>query len=494
MQDRALHRRARRQHDRQSKQRKAIRDKEEIQKGNDDKLRRRLRCKSVDITYPGAKEPTTHKVIRGKEGKLNNRRRPEGSLPPSGRQLINITMETIRQTAKILPVSHICLEKVSFDFQKLENEDIQAWEYGKGPLYGFATYKDYIRERQQGKCLLCGERGIEFFHHILPRKAGKNDHVSNIAGLCYECHFGKEGVHHCQEAADRLQELKAGGVQKYKVGLLNSVMPTLIEEVRAYCSSRGIRFMVTDGRATAKTREKYRLNKDHPLDAYAISLAGRDIKPEVILPGGMVYQKRRFKKKSKNIIAAENSRVYMLNGKIVAKNLHKAMDQKENSLFEFMEEYRKNPVQGMSPDQLFHKLTIIPARRTYTYRKRGLVSPLKAGDIARYRKHNKVKGTVKTEMFCVSSVKHQMTVRSKKGVTWQEREWIIEGYGGGTKKGKYCSPVKSGCLQTVGKEYIAIARGNSQERKLVFELVYQKIDILCYSRMDAYAAYLRKVI
>ena len=70
MQDRALHRRARRHHDRQSKQRKAIRDKEEIQKGNDDKLRRRLRCKSVDITYPGAKEPTTHKVSGERKGNL----------------------------------------------------------------------------------------------------------------------------------------------------------------------------------------------------------------------------------------------------------------------------------------------------------------------------------------------------------------------------------------------------------------------------------------
>jgi len=224
------------------------------------------------------------------------------------------------------------------------------------------------------------------------------------------------------------------------------------------------------------------------LDAYAISLAGRNIKQWVILPGGTVYKKRRFKKKSKNIIAAENSRVYMLDGKIVAKNRHKAMDQKEDSLCEFMEEYRKNPVKGMSPGQLFHKLTIKPARRTYTYRKWGLVSPLRAGDIAKYKKPNKVKGNVKTEIFVVSSVRYAVTERSKKGVTWKEHEWLIEAYGGGKKKGKYCSPLQSGCLLTVGKKYIAINKWGN----LVFD--FYQTDVSCRWRMEAYAIYFRKAI
>ena len=132
MEERADFRRGRRRHNRQRKQRRAKRDGTTMQNGECDTVRTKHACKSRKVTYPGADEPVTHKVIQGKEGKFNNRKRPEEWLTPSARQVIQLTMAEIKQTAKILPITHICLERVSFDFQKLENEDIKAWEYGRG--------------------------------------------------------------------------------------------------------------------------------------------------------------------------------------------------------------------------------------------------------------------------------------------------------------------------------------------------------------------------
>jgi len=142
----------------------------EIQKGNDDLLRGKRSCKSVDITYPGAKEPTTHKVIRGKEGKFHNRKRPKGWLPPSGKQLIDITMVEIRQTAKILPVSHICLERVSFDFQKLENEDIQAWGSARGLFMALPPTRITYGKSSGERVFFVGSKGLSITTISFQRK------------------------------------------------------------------------------------------------------------------------------------------------------------------------------------------------------------------------------------------------------------------------------------------------------------------------------------
>lgn len=115
--DRMAFRRERRRYRRQRKQRKANHNGTAIRNGNNDIVRTKHSCKSVYISYPAAEEAVTHKIIRGKEAKFANRKRPEDWLTPSARQLIQITMIEIRQTAKILPITHINLERVAFDFQ-----------------------------------------------------------------------------------------------------------------------------------------------------------------------------------------------------------------------------------------------------------------------------------------------------------------------------------------------------------------------------------------
>lgn len=435
MQDRAEYRRGRRRHDRQNKQRKAVHDNTELQNGDDDVCCTTHPCKAVKMRYPGAENPITHKVIRGKEGKFNNRKRDEDWITPSARQVVQITVSAARRMFDILPITVFDLERVSFDFQKLENQNIHAWEYGKGPLYGFKNYKDYIFAEQHGRCLLCGQP-IETYHHITPRKDGRYDHVSNIAGLCCACH---QKVHDNSMYEKQLLDLKKGTVQKYQVGLLNSVMPMLIEAMAKLCAERGIKLVITEGKDTAQTREKYGIPKDHCTDAYAISLYGRDVDSANVSLPDKVFLQRRYKKKSKNIISKLGRREYWYNGKCVAVNRHKAMDQKTDSLEEYMAKYAEAHIK-LECDQHFHELEIRPAKRVYTYHKLNDKAKTHPGDIVEYTKYNK---TTKKK-------KHYIVVCES--ARCDDEGGHIEYADGKSFKSIYCKPIGSGCLQYTGSK------------------------------------------
>ena len=435
MTSRAESRRGRRRHDRQSKQRKAKLDNTDIKNGDNDKVRTKHNCKSVKIKYAGADEPVTHKVIRGKEAKFNNRKRPAGWITPSARQLIQMHMNMLKQTMKIPPISHVLLERVSFDFQKLENENIYDWNHGK--LYGYETYKDYIKDEQNDVCLLCGEKPIEYYHHIIKRTNGGTDKVSNIAGLCYDCHYGPKGVHNCKETEDRLFDMKMGANKSYKVSLLNSVMPKLIEELVLYCNQHNMKFTITDGRETSKTRGNLGLDKIHALDGYCISLCKRNKYNPKFVPD-RIFEQRRFKKKSKNNIQKLNRREYWLDDKLVAVNRHKATDQKDDSLEEFLAKYRETHSEK-EVQQMMHRIDIRPAKRTYTYHKDGRICQFHIGDLIRYEKKNKIKGNTKLDTFVCTGVRFGRTDKEQK-LSNDTKEKLM----------KFCSVLKSGSTPYVG--------------------------------------------
>lgn len=434
MDSRAAARKDRRKHDRQSKQRKARSDNTEIRNGDNDKVRTKHNCKSVKISYPGADNPVTHKVICGKEGKFNNRTRPKGWITPSARQLIQMHMNMLKLTMKFLPISHVSLGRVAFDFQKLENENIHDWNHGK--LYGYATYKDYIKDEQHGVCLICGKKHIEYYHHIIKRTNGGTNKVSNIVGLCYDCHYGPQGVHNCKETEDRLLEIKKESNKSYKISLLNSVMPVLISEMQEFCVNNGMTSSITDGRETSATRCHLGLDKTHALDGYCISLAKRKNVKLQYVPD-RIYQQRRFKKKSKNNIHKLNRREYWLDGKMVAIHRHKATDQKDDSLEEFLSKYRETHTEK-EVQQMMHQIDIRPAKRTYTYHKEGLVCRFHVGDLIRYEKTNKTTSNTKLDTFVCTGVCFGK----------DDDEQILRD---GTKKKriKFCSVLRAGCIPHV---------------------------------------------
>ena len=448
MQDRAQYRKERKRHKRIKEQRKAIRHNTTIQKGKDDVLRTKKTCKSKSIAYPGMEKSVTHKVIQGAEAQFNNRTRDDGWLTPSGRQLIQMHIKMLDEARKFLPITQVCMERVCFDFQKLENANIKSWEYSKGPLYGFKGYKNYINARQVGKCLICGKKHIDEYHHIVPKSQGGTDRASNIVGLCEDCHRSIDGVHKSKDAQSKMLDLVGEQCQFHSISLLNSVMPVLIEAMQKYCDKHKLTLIITDGYQTAKIRKALGLNanktdKDggHHIDAYCISLAGRKSPNinDVYFPD-VLHSQQRFKKKSNNNINALNQREYWSNGECVAKNRHKAMEQKEDSFEEYMNKYSQTHTLQECARHA-HELITKPAKRTYTFHKNGGIAPIHAGDTVKYEKKNKIKDNTKRLIFVATNI-----VMSEQKARCGSKNKLL----------KFCQRIQSGCLPYIGCEKMSI--------------------------------------
>jgi hypothetical protein len=396
MKERKAHRMERRQHHRQKKQRKALATNNQIKNGNDNILRSKKDCKSINVSYPKMEKYHTHKVIKGKEARFANRKVMKGKLTPSAINLIQIHVNALKRVASFLPIKYVVIEDNIFDFQKLENCDIEAWAYTYGILHGFRDYKDYISKQQNFCCLLCGKKKIDHYHHIIPKKQNGSNNVANIAGLCEKCHAL---VHTDSSYKEKLKSKKQGIRKKYEIGLLNSCMDNIIEEI-----SKLYPTTCTTGYETSKLRKELGLEKDHCYDEYIISLRNNqnkeNIKPKIL---SKQYTMKHFKKKCGSIIWKLNSREYYYNGKLVATNRHKGFEQDADSLEEYRNEYLLNHTQK-EWDRHFHELVIKPAKRTYTYRKNDIAPKFKCGDVIKYEKHNKIKGNTKQKIFVATEI------------------------------------------------------------------------------------------
>lgn len=434
MSDRRGYRMARRRHKREKKQRHAHAKKSEMKNGRAVTKGERHTRETVgrDVQYPGCKNPVTHKVIQGKEAKIANRRREDGWLTPSARQLIQMHLQTLKNVMKLLPVTHVTIEMVSFDFQKLANVEIKDWEYSQGPMHGFKSPADYVWARQNGKCYFC-DRKIAICHHAMHRAKGGSDRVGNLVGLCPECH---QKLHSDKEMDKRLQE--EFGTPKTLVSVLNSAMPEIDRQMRELCSAGDISYDTCTGMDTYEARKKYGIPKDHCTDGYTISLYGRNV-TDVCL-ADCVCMMRRFRKKSGSIIQKLNQRVYKLKGKIIAVNRHKRTDQKEPALDDYMSEYAQTHTEAECRRH-FHELEIEPAKRIYTYRKQMLVSPVHIGDTVRYEKRNRTSGTVKKAVF----VAEEINMASGK-IKYADPSGR---YGKKSPLMKFCRPIESGSLKFI---------------------------------------------
>ena len=409
MDKRRSYRQERHLHKRQKKQRKALRENKVLQSENKIEYKnKQVPC--IEVKAIGADKPVVHKVIRGAESKFNNRKRSENWLTPSARQLIWCHITAFKKICEFLPITNLTIETVKFDFQKLEDFNITDWNHGS--LFGFKNVAEYIKTKQNGKCAICDEP-IEHIHHIVPRSKGGSDNVKNLVGLCKCCH---DMVH-------KNESLLKGIKQQYKISLLNTVMPYLLDEFASLSKQMNIEMKVCTGYDTFKTRQKYNIHKEHSNDGYAISLYNREVAivsdmPELTL--------RRFKKKSNNNIAKLGQREYYLNNKLVAVNRRKSMCQTCDSFEEFRQKYSKFDIA---------KVVAKPAKRIYTSHKNNIVSGFHPGDIVKYEKHNKIKGNTKKDIFPIISV----------DIGQSALYYTITK----NRRMKYCQRIKSGALQFI---------------------------------------------
>ena len=281
---------------------------------------------------PGCEEPLMLKDIINTEARFNNRLRPEGWMTPSARQLLQTHLNLIRLVAKILPVSDLTLEINRFAFMQLDQPGKEKHEidFRRGPLYGTGGLEAAVRKQQENTCLLCKAKEIEHFHHIIPRSRRGSNTIENIAGLCGSCH---EKVHKSKSAAEKLSALKEGLKKRYGgTSVLNQIIPKLVEELTRIYPEH---LHLTYGWSTKEFRKKHHMGKTHDTDAYCIAAGTMGpVSPTIRTE---VFEIRQFRRHDRANIHHRTERVYKLDGKTVAKNRRKRMDQKTDSLEEWFE-------------------------------------------------------------------------------------------------------------------------------------------------------------
>lgn len=312
----------------------------------------------MERMLPGYEKPVRVKDIINTEARFNNRKRPAGWLTPTARQLLRTHLNLVKKVMRILPVTRVALEMNRFAFMALENKGIQHWDYRKGLLYGYESLHDAVSEQQGGKCLLCGKKRIEHYHHLIPRYKNGSNTIGNIAGLCECCH---DLVHKNIEAAKKLASKKAGMNKKYHaLSVLNQIIPYLAEELYRIF---GNNFFITNGWDTKWFRDDNHIEKDHDIDAYCIACSTLEGRVILDVPENS-FEIKQFRRRDRANIHRQTERIYKLDGKTVAKNRRKRTEQKDNSLAEWyeisVEKHGKREA-----DRMRSQLDVIKSTRSY---------------------------------------------------------------------------------------------------------------------------------
>ena len=313
----------------------------------------------LERMLPGCEKPVMVKDIINTESRFNNRRRKEGWLTPTATQLLRTHLNLVEKVCQILPVSGISLETNRFAFMELEvgGRLESGVDYQCGPMHGYQSIREALEYLQDGRCLLCGERVIEHDHHLIPRSKGGSNTLANMAGLCEHCHTL---VHTNQEAAEKLEAIKAGQNKKYgALSVLNQIIPYLVETLFKKFNGN---IRLVSGWETKQFRDENHIDKDHDIDAYCIAVIGQE--PKIIDVSGTHFQIRQFRRHDRVRINSQTERVYRLDGIKVATNRRKRMEQKSDSLEDW---YQKMVEQHgrQQADQIRSRLQVQKSSRRY---------------------------------------------------------------------------------------------------------------------------------
>ena len=129
---------------------------------------------------------------RYRKARYDNRKRPEGWLPPSIRTILQNTVTIAKRLMKLCPIDHIEYELTKFDTQLMQNPDIKGKEYQEGPLYR-TNIRAFLRTAFHDTCQYCGKKGGDMeWEHLTPKSRGGSNALSNATLSCHKCNQEKD--------------------------------------------------------------------------------------------------------------------------------------------------------------------------------------------------------------------------------------------------------------------------------------------------------------
>jgi len=132
-----------------------------------------------------------NRKTRYRQPRFDNRRRPEGWLPPSLMSRVHNIDTWVKRLSKLAQITASSQELVRFDTQLMQKPDIQGNEYQQGALVGYET-REYLLEKWERQCAYCEVKDVPLeIEHIHPRAKGGSNRISNLALSCQKCNIKK---------------------------------------------------------------------------------------------------------------------------------------------------------------------------------------------------------------------------------------------------------------------------------------------------------------
>ncbi len=124
---------------------------------------------------------------RYRKPRFDNRKRPEGSLPPSLESRVENVYTITRRLQRVYPLKSVAFELVRFDMQLMQNPEIEGVEYQQGELRGFEL-REYVLIKFKHTCVYAGSGSlcdqVLNIDHLIPRSRGGSNRVSNLVCAC----------------------------------------------------------------------------------------------------------------------------------------------------------------------------------------------------------------------------------------------------------------------------------------------------------------------
>ena len=128
---------------------------------------------------------------RYRMARFDNRRRPEGWLPPSLNHRVQTTITWVERFRRLCGISEVAVERVKFDMQLMRNPEISGVEYQQGTLAGYSV-REYLLEKFNRTCVYCNKQDVPLqVEHVLAKANGGSNAVSNLALSCEDCNTKK---------------------------------------------------------------------------------------------------------------------------------------------------------------------------------------------------------------------------------------------------------------------------------------------------------------
>jgi 5-methylcytosine-specific restriction endonuclease McrA len=208
---------------------------------------------------------------RYRQARFLNRRRKMGWLPPSLQSRVDNIETWLKRLNKFTPITHLALELVRFDTQKLQNPEISGVEYQQGTLHGYEV-REYLLEKWGRKCAYCGVEHVPLqVEHIDSKAKGGSNRVSNLTIACQPCNL-KKGTMSASEfgypeiAVEAKKPLRdAAAVNVTRQALLDRLQLT------------GLPIEIGTGGQTKFNRNQQGYLKTHWLDAVCVGTSGINV-------------------------------------------------------------------------------------------------------------------------------------------------------------------------------------------------------------------------